>query len=62
MGGNCMVEKYLWNGRSIMILYTKDSMQISMLWLSKIKLQASWMRKSQLIWYKYNHDVLSLKS
>jgi hypothetical protein len=23
MGGNCMVEKYLWNGQDITILYTK---------------------------------------
>jgi hypothetical protein len=23
MGGNCMVNKYLWNGQGIMILYTK---------------------------------------
>ncbi len=23
MGGNCMVEKYLWNGRSTTILYIK---------------------------------------
>jgi hypothetical protein len=23
MGGNCMVEKYLWNGQGTTILYTK---------------------------------------
>jgi hypothetical protein len=23
MGGNCMVEKYLWNGQRTTILYTK---------------------------------------
>jgi hypothetical protein len=49
MGGNCVVEKYLWNGQGTMILYTKKYIQGSTLWLSKVLLQVLWMRKPQLI-------------
>jgi len=60
MGGNCMVEKYLWNVKVLWYYTQRNNIQINMLWLSKVILQASW--KSQLIWYKYNYDVLSLVS
>jgi hypothetical protein len=62
MGGNYMVKKYLWNGQGTMILYTKRQYTRKHVMIVKVLLQASWMRKSQLIWYIYNCDVLSLES
>jgi hypothetical protein len=62
MGGNCMVEKYLWNVKVLRYYTQINNRQISMIWLSKFILQASWMKKSKLILYKYNCDVLSLMS
>ncbi len=40
----------------------RDNIQGNTLWLSKVLLQASRMKKSQLIWYRYNCDVLFLES
>ncbi len=60
IGGNYMVEKYL---VKVLWYYTQIvNIQKSTLWLSKVLLQASWMKKSKLIWYIYNYDVLSLES
>ncbi len=60
IGGNYMVEKYL---VKVLWYYTQIvNIQRSTLWLSKFLLQASEMKKSKLIWYIYNYDVLSLES
>ncbi len=61
MGGNYMFEKYLWNGQGTTILYTKRQYTKKHVMTVKFFI-TRWMRKSQLIWYKYNYDVLSLES
>jgi hypothetical protein len=40
----------------------RDNIQKRTLWLSKVLLQALWMKKLQVILYRYNCDVLSLES
>jgi hypothetical protein len=62
MGGNCMVQKYLWNGQSSTILYTKIQYTNKHVMTIKILLASFMNEKITIDWYKYNCDILSLKS
>ncbi len=46
MGGNCMVNNICEMVKVLQYYTQRDNIQVSTLWLSKVLLQVSWMRKS----------------
>jgi hypothetical protein len=59
MGGNCVVEKYLWNGQGTTILYTKKQYTRKHIMIVKSFITSFVNEKTTI---DYNCDVLSLES